>query len=240
MPEWSNIAFWVPFRSWHRSDADIEQQRRSVHRRIDGTEESINAATHALGLAGSLAAAVLVILASATHGGAWQITACAIYAGTLIAAYAASTLSHTMRRPRTRHTFRIIDQAVIFLFIAGSYTPIALTWLRAGPWWVLHILMWSVALIGFTAKAGFVHNVRSGTVTTKLYLALGLLPAIAFLTLPLPMMFWLFAGGLCYVLGIVFFHYDHRIRYFHAIWHMFVLAGSACHYVGVLLYCTGR
>ena len=91
----------------------------------------------------------------------------------------------------------------------------------------------------FISKAAFVRNVRSGDVTTKSYLILGLLPAIAFLTLPWGMMLWLFAGGLCYVLGIVFFHYDHRVRYFHAVWHLLVIAGSACHFMGVLLYCTG-
>ena len=215
------------------------RQKRSVHRRIDHKEESMNAVTHGLGLALSVAASVLVIFTASTHGGAWQITACAVYAATLIAAYAASTLSHVLRRPRTRHTMRIIDQAVIFLFIAGSYTPIALSHFREGPWWVLHSLIWAIALAGFISKAAFVRNVRSGDVTTKSYLILGLLPAIAFLTLPWGMMLWLFAGGLCYVLGIVFFHYDHRVRYFHAVWHLLVIAGSACHFMGVLLYCTG-
>ncbi len=215
------------------------RQMRSVHRRIDHKEEVMNAVTHALGLALSVAASVLVILTATTHGGAWQITACAIYAATLIAAYTASTLSHVLRRPRTRHTMRIIDQAVIFLFIAGSYTPIALSYFREGPWWVLHSLIWAIALAGFISKAAFVRNVRSGDVTTKSYLILGLLPAIAFMTLPWGMMLWLFAGGLCYMLGIVFFHYDHRVRYFHAVWHIMVIAGSACHFMGVLLYCTG-
>lgn len=229
--------FWVPS-SWHRSDEDIQRQARSVHRRIDRKEESMNAVTHGLGLVCSLAAAVLVILAATTHGGAWQISSCAIYAATLIAAYTASTLSHALRRPRTRHTMRIIDQAVIFLFIAGSYTPIALTHFREGPWWILHVLIWGIALLGFVSKVAFVHKVHSGTVSTKLYLVLGLLPAFAFLTLPWSMMFWLLAAGLCYILGIVFFHYDHRVRYFHTVWHLMVIAGSTCHFLGVWFYCT--
>lgn len=239
MPEWSPVRLLIPFPSWHRSDEDVQRQKRLVHRPIDHREESINAATHALGLALSVAASVLVVLAATTHGGAWQIWACAVYAATLIAAYTASTLSHVLRRPRSRHRMRIIDQAVIFLFIAGSYTPIALTHLREGPWWVLHGLIWAAALTGFIAKAAFVHNVHFGSVTTRSYLALGLLPAIAFLTLPWAMMFWLFAGGFFYVLGMVFFHFDHRIRYFHAIWHLMVVAGSACHYMAVWFYCTG-
>lgn len=238
MAEWSNIESWVPFSSWRRTEADILRQKRSVYRRIDQKEEAMNAATHALGLALSLAAAVLVVYASVSRGGPWQIVACAIYAATLIATYAASTLSHVMRRPRKRHTMRVIDQAVIFLFIAGSYTPIALSYFREGPWWVLHALVWALALTGFIAKAAFVHNVHAGSVTTKFYLLLGLLPAIAFLTLPRGMMLWLFAGGLCYLLGMLFFHYDHRVRYFHAVWHLFVIAGSACHFMGVLFYCT--
>lgn len=239
MPDWSNLRFWIPFPSWHRSDEDVQRQQRSVHRRINAHEEMVNAVTHAFGLLCSVAAAGLVIDIAATHGGAWEVSACAVYAATLIAVYAASTLSHVMRRPRMRHRMRILDQAIIFLFIAGSYTPIALTHLRDGPWWVLHGLIWAAALAGFIAKTAFVHNVRSGDVTTRFYLVLGLVPIIPFLTLPWAMMGWLFVGGVCYILGMVFFHFDNRVRYFHAVWHAMVIAGSACHFMGVLLYCTG-
>jgi hemolysin III len=243
VPAWISLKFWVPFRSWHRSDDDVQRLRRSVHRVNDHHEESLNATTHAVGLVCSVAAAVAVVGVAATHGVAWHIWGCSLYAASLVAAYTASTLSHVARRPRWRHTFRVADQAVIFLFIAGSYTPVALAWLRGGPWWALHGLLWAVALTGFISKAAFTHNVRLGAVSTRLYLVLSWLPLLAawplIATLPPGLLMWMFAGGLCYTLGIVFFHYDHRVRYFHAVWHVMVLAGSACHYMGILLYCTG-
>ena len=135
------------------------------------------------------------------------------------------------------------DQAIIFLFIAGSYTPIALAWLRAQWWWYMHCAVWGVALFGFVSKAVFAHRVDSGSVSTLLYVVLGWLPMAAFWPMshavPLGLMGWLVAGGACYSAGMLFFTYDDRIRYFHAAWHLLVVAGSACHYLGILFYCTG-
>jgi hemolysin III len=209
----------------------------------DRAEERANAATHALGLLGSLAGAAIVLYAAAQRGGAWQICGCAVYAFTLIAVYAASTLSHAVRRPGLRHALRIADQAMIFLFIAGTYTPIALTWLRAQPWWVLHLLVWATAISGFLSKTLFAHRVRLGTVSVIMYVLLGWLPTISFLpmfhAIPGGLTRWVVAGGSCYMAGILFFQFDHRVRYFHASWHLLVMAGSACHYLGILLYCTG-
>jgi len=213
--------------------------------RVDSHEERVNAATHALGLAGGMVAAVVLVRAAAQQGGPWQLWGCSIYAVTLVAAFAASALSHLFSSPRLRLAFRAADQAVIFLFIAASYTPIALTWMRGGPWWwVLHALVWAVALGGFISKAVFSHNVQLGTVSPFLYLLLGWMPIpVAWLLLrdfPVGLVVWLFAGGLCYTLGTVFFRLDHRVRYFHAAWHVMVLAGSASHYAGILLYCTAE
>lgn len=210
---------------------------------FDAREETLNAATHAAGLALGVAGAPVVIYAAVRHGGAWEVWGCAVYAATLIAAYTASTLSHVAMRPRVRHTFRAADQALIFLFIAGSYTPIALAWLRAGPWWVLHALIWAVALAGFASKAVFGHRVHLGAVSTILYLLLGWMPLAAIWPLvgaiPGPLAIWILAGGLCYTAGLIFFRFDDRVRHFHAVWHLFVLGGTACHYLGILLYCTG-
>lgn len=205
-------------------------------------EERVNATTHGLGLLCALVGAVLVIGEAIEHGGTWQIIGCAIYAATLMAVYTASTLSHLFHRPRVRHAMRIADQAIIFLFIVGSYTAVAFTWFREGPWWILHVAMWIVALAGFTSKAILRHRVRLGTVTTWFYLLLGWMPMIAFwpITQRIPgeLTAWLVAGGVSYTVGVVFLHYDHRVRYFHAVWHLMVIAGSTCHYLGVLLYCT--
>ncbi|HEY7117864.1 MAG TPA: hemolysin III family protein [Tepidisphaeraceae bacterium] len=206
-------------------------------------EEHVNAATHALGLAGALAGAAALLVSAWRHGGAWEIWGCALYATTLLATYAASTLSHVVRRPRPQHVCRTADQALIFLFIAGSWTSIAFAWLRNGPWWILHAAIWGVALFGFASKAVFCHRVNLGAVSAGLYLVLGWLPILAArpltTALPVPLQAWLVAGGVCYTGGLIFFSLDHRIRYFHAAWHVLVLGGSGCHFLGILLYCTG-
>ncbi|MBI1338082.1 MAG: hemolysin III family protein [Phycisphaera sp.] len=208
----------------------------------DHEQERMNAVTHGLGLAFGIAGAAIVVVLAARHGGTWQVWGCAIYAATLVAVFATSTLSHMLHRPRLRHMMRTADQAMIFLFIAGSYTPVAMAWLRGGPWWVLHALVWGVALAGFISKALFAHNVRLGRVSTALYLLLGWMPVMAawplLTTLPTGLVVWLVVGGLFYTVGTVFFRYDHQVRYFHAAWHVLVLAGSTCHYLGIVLYCT--
>jgi hemolysin III len=206
-------------------------------------EEKMNAATHGLGLGLATAGAIALIYVAVRHGDACQIAGCVAYSLTLVAAYAASTLSHVFRRPALRHAFRIADQAVIFLFIAGSYTPIAMSYLRGGPWWFLTGAVWGIALLGFLQKAVFAHRVTIGAVSVVLYVLLGWLPVLAARPLiaaaPRPLLIWILAGGLCYTAGILFFHYDHRVRYFHAAWHLMVIAGTACQYVGILMYCAG-
>lgn len=226
-----------------RQDSVLIERIPHLEDRLTGRhEERLNAATHGLGFLASLVGAAMVIALAVRHGGAWHVWGCAIYATTLVAAYAASTLSHLFRHPPLRQAFRIVDQAVIFLFIAGSYTPVALAWLRGGPWWALHGLVWGIALAGFTAKSVFAHNVRLGSVSTSLYLVLGWTPVMAtwplITTLPGGLVGWLAAGGFCFTAGTIFFHLDHRVRYFHATWHVWVLAGSVCHYLGILYHCT--
>lgn len=202
-------------------------------------EEFANAATHGLGLAFSVAASAFLLWVAGLRAGMWEIVGCAVYAATFVGAYTASTLSHLFREPRLRHTFRIIDQAVIFLFIAGTYTPVALTYLREGAWWIPTVLVWGIALVGFFSKAVFAHNVRLGAVSVLLYVVLGWLPVpVLMIAAPRSLLVWFLAGGLFYMGGTVFFYYDNRIRYFHAAWHAMVIAGSACHFVGILKYCT--
>jgi hemolysin III len=208
------------------------------------TEERANAITHGIGLALAFAASVLLLATATRHGDTWNIWGCGIYVTTLIAAYTASTFSHIFQSPRLRHAFRAADQAIIFLFIAGSWTPIAFAWLRGNPWWwLLHGAMWGVGLGGFVSKALFTHRVHLGAVSLALYVLQGSLPAFAAWPMigvvPNGMLFWFWASGICYLAGTVFFIYDHRIRYFHTLWHVAVLAGTTCHYIGVLKYCTG-
>ena len=207
-------------------------------------EDRMNALTHGAGFVLAVAAAAILLPEAVLRGGPWHVGGCVVYAVTMLAAYAASTLSHVFRSPRARNALRVADQALIFLFIAGSWTPIAAAWLRNGPWWwAFHAGMWAVALIGFVSKALFAHRVTIGTVSAVLYLVLGWSPVLVakplLHALPLPLCLWLLAGGVCYTLGMLFFHYDSRVPYFHAAWHVLVMMGSACHYFGILHHCTG-
>ena len=207
-------------------------------------EELCNALTHGAGCALAIVGAAVLLSAASQRGDGPQLAACTGYAATLVAAYAASTLSHVFKSPRLRNAFRVADQALIFLFIAGTWTPVAAAWLRTGKgWWAFNTGMWLVAVCGFASKALFAHRVTVGTVSAGLYLLLGWSPALVAVplvrTLPMPLCLWLLAGGVCYTLGLLFFWYDERVPYFHAAWHVLVIAGSACHYLGILHYCTG-
>lgn len=184
-----------------------------------------------------------LLMRAVIHGGdAWQIWSCAFYAATMIGTYAASTFSHLVRHARWRQRFRTADQAMIFLYIAGSFTPMGLTWLRSGHWWWLIGGIWAVAAIGFVSKVVFAHNVRIGSVTTWLYVAMGWLPVLAtwwlWQAMPPGLFAAMYIGGACYTLGLIFFHYDARVRFCHVAWHLAVIAGSLCHFWGILAYCT--
>jgi hemolysin III len=206
-------------------------------------EETVNAATHALGFAAAIVAAVAVTVTALRHGNPWQQWSCGLYAFMLVALYAASTLSHVYREPRLRHFFRAADQAVIFVFIAAAWTPMAVSYMNTPVWWTLHGAMWAVALVGFAAKAIFTHGVHLGGVSLVAYIVLGCMPIVALwpmaLTVPTGMLLWFLAGGACFLTGTIFFKFDDRIPYFHAAWHLFVVAGTACHFCAIYFYCTG-
>jgi len=200
-------------------------------------EEVAHSITHGVGLLGSVTGLVaLVILAAATHD-PWRITACAIYASTLVLLYAASTLYHALSSTRARHVLRVLDHSAIFLLIAGTYTPFALVLLR-GPWgWTLLGIVWGLAALGIAAKA--MYGARWPILSTALYICMGWTVVIAVKPLvehvPPGGIAWLVAGGLAYTGGVAFYAWT-RLRYSHAIWHLFVLAGSVCHYIAVVLY----
>jgi len=155
-----------------------------------------------------------------------------------VAVYAASTLSHAVARPAWRQAFRILDQGCIYLLIVGTYTPFALEYLRFGWWWPFLLLMWTAALVGFLSKLLFLHRIDAATIWSYLLLGwLPIIPAWAYLNLvPLGALAWILVGGLCYTAGTAFLVLDHRPYQFHAIWHLFVIAGSVCHYIGVFLF----
>jgi hemolysin III len=199
--------------------------------------ELANSITHGLGLVLSLLAAP-VLLSAAWHGDAWQFTACLIYAASMVSVYAASTCSHWFRKPRLRHFFRMLDQGCIYLFIAGTFTPIAATFLRGGSWWVLPAAIWTVALGGFISKIFFVHRIDCASVIVPVLLGwLPLAGGPALLqVVPSPVIWWMLAGGICYSAGTFFLIHDHRHVLMHSVWHLLVMAGSACHFFAIWQY----
>jgi hemolysin III len=206
-------------------------------RALSLSEEIANSVTHGAGLVASVAGLVVLVTAAVRRGDAWLITSCVIYASTLVLLYAASTLYHSLAATRARHVFQIIDHSAIYLLIAGTYTPFALVNLR-GPWgWTLLVIVWALAVAGVAAKAVF--GPRWPIVSTVLYIAMGWTAVVAFKPMMLHVapagIAWLVAGGLAYTGGIAFFAWD-RLRYNHAMWHLFVLSGSICHFVAVLFY----
>jgi hemolysin III len=195
-----------------------------------------NAISHGIGLVLALAGAVYLIAAS-TRGTVWVVASCSVFAGTLVSVYLFSTLYHSLVVTRARHVFQILDHSAIYLLIAGTYTPFTLVVLRGPVGWTLFSFVWTFAVAGVIFKSVAVE--RFAVASALIYLLQGwvivfaahpLLHAIGWHGLA-----WLIAGGLAYTLGIVFFAFD-RLRYFHAVWHVFVLAGSAAHYFAVLLY----
>jgi hemolysin III len=229
----------------------LTQNLNSVERQLDLTRETVlarvreedkyNTATHALGLMLSLVGFEWLLSRAIRSGDVWQVIGCAVYASALVAVYAASTLSHLFQQPRLRRLFRIMDQAFIFLLIAGTFTPLSLTYLRGGAWWLLFAAVWGIALVGFFSKAIFAHQVDA--VSTVLHVALGWLPVVAakpmITVVPGPLLWWMLYGGICYTAGTFFLRRDDRVPYFHAVWHLLVIAGSACHFWGIYSYCAG-
>ena len=199
--------------------------------------ERLNSLTHGFGWALSIAALVVMVVFAALKGTARHVVGTSIFGATMVLLYAMSTLYHAFRGPRVKKVFRILDHSAIFLLIAGTYTPFCLTVLR-GPWgWTLFGIAWGLAAAGivFKSVAGLQHKVLS----MCLYLAMGWLVLIAALplwrALPAWGLAWLFGGGCCYSLGTVFYAWK-RLWFNHAVWHVFVIAGSACHVVTVMAF----
>lgn len=208
-----------------------------MERRQSIGEEIANAVTHGVGLVASVAGLVAMIVAAVTRGDVWVVVACAVYGATLVVLYLASTLYHAFAATRAREVFRRIDHSAIYLLIAGTYTPFALVCLR-GPWgWSLFGVIWGLAVLGIVAKATL--GQRWPILSTAVYILMGWLVIVAIgpvlRQVPGGALPWLVAGGLAYTGGVAFFAWE-RLRYAHAVWHLFVLAGSVCHYVAVVGY----
>jgi hemolysin III len=200
-------------------------------------EEIANSVTHGVAALASVAALPILLAVAIGRGDAWQVVGGAIFGATLILLYTASTLYHALTHAGAKRVFRVLDHSAIYLLIAGTYTPFALGALR-GPWgWSLLAAVWALAALGITAKAtlGF----RFPRLSTAVYIGMGWLGVIAFRPLMAHIgvagIMWLVAGGLCYTAGVIFFAWE-RLRYGHMVWHLFVAAGSVCHFFAVLWY----
>lgn len=207
--------------------------RPGEHRPVD---EYANLITHGLGFFLSVLASVVLMTLVVSGHQTVQIVACGVYCFSLVGLYAASTLSHTFHDLDWRRFFRMLDQVFIYLLIAGSFTPLAVAFLWDRWWPVLLAVMWVLALLGVV----LVLRVRNLTPVAKItYGILGWLPVISLKRLfdaaPFEVFAWLVVGGLFYSAGSVFLRFDQHVRYFHALWHTFVIAGSTCHYIAILL-----
>ena len=200
-------------------------------------EEIANAVTHGVGFLLSIAGLVVLVVLANRYADVRRVVCFSIYGGTLVILYAASTLYHSFPLGHTKHIFRIIDHSAIYFLIAGSYTPFVLISLR-GPWgWSLFGVIWGLALLGVVFKTLFIR--RFFIFSSITYLLMGWLIMIAIKPIIDNIAFrgvlWLGAGGLFYTLGVIFHFFD-KLNFNHAMWHLFVLGGSICHYFAILFY----
>jgi hemolysin III len=213
---------------------------QSATRDLEKKEELLNFLTHGGGFLLALGEAVVLFSSLSGVSDAALRLSCCVYAAALVALYGASTLSHShaFASPDRRSFYRSLDQGLIFVFIAANFTPFAIAHLPGITCWLVLSLMWTLAVAGFTSKVFWRHRVESTSIVH--YLALGWLPIVVIVpilrSMPMDGIVWFAAGGLCYTIGTIFLALDERVRYFHAYWHLLVIAGSSCHYFVVLDY----
>lgn len=200
-------------------------------------EECVNAVTHGIGTALAIAALVQLIGLTSSVGDATRIITGSIFGACLVLTYFASTLYHALPVGRWKYRALILDHAAIYLLIAGTYTPILLVTLYGGWGWTLFGVVWTAAVAGVVLKLFYVERYR--LLSTLMYVAMGWMVVVAtapmIAAMPQGGWFWLIAGGVAYTGGVVFFLWE-RLPFNHAIWHLFVIAGSVCHFLLILWY----
>lgn len=202
-------------------------------------EELANWLSHGVGLLCAIAAAPVLIVSAVVRGSATDVVGSSVFGATLVLLYLASTSYHAAPLSRLKERLRRLDHAAIYLLIAGTYTPFTLGVLAGPLGWTLFGIVWGTAALGVYHK--LTAGVRYPRLSTALYLIMGWLIVVAIrpliLAVPLPGILWLVAGGIAYTAGVGFYA-SRRIPYGHFLWHLFVLAGSACHFLAVLGYAT--
>lgn len=200
-------------------------------------EERLNAVTHGIGTLLALVGLLALISVAYLYGGIWHLVSFSIYGVSLVLLYLASTLYHSFTNEKLKYLFKIFDHAAIYLLIAGTYTPFTLVPLHGTLGWIIFGVIWGLACIGIGFKVFFVKRFKR--FSTICYIVMGwfmfiaIKPLIA--ALPMNGFYWLLAGGLFYTVGSVFY-LARRLPYNHMIWHLFVLAGSACHFITIFYY----
>ena len=209
----------------------------TAYRLQSRTEEVANSLTHALALALVVVGGPVLIVTALREGTLTDVVAVSVFAAAMALMYFASAVYHALKPGPAKHVFHVLDHAAIYLLIAGTYTPFTLGVLKGAWGWTLFGVVWALAILGIVIKlvAGF----RWHKLSIAVYVAMGWIAIVAIkplmAALPAGGFAWLLAGGLAYTAGVAFY-VNKRLRYSHAVWHLFVLAGTACHYVAVLRY----
>lgn len=206
-------------------------------------EEIANSVTHGIGAIFSIVALILMIVFASIHGTAWHIVSVTIYGATLIILYIMSTLYHAITNKKAKKVLQIFDHSSVYLLIAGTYTPFSLVILRQNSYkgWLVFGVIWAMAILGIIIYAIFPRRFKIFNIAS--YVVMGWVIIFAFPELIQVMqnlnaitgVYWLFAGGICYTAGIIFYAMKKK-KYFHSIWHIFVLLGTVCHFISVLFY----
>ncbi len=209
-------------------------------REYSRAEETLHALSHGAGFFGALIGTPFLVQAALRHGGGAALVGVVVFSVTAALLYLSSTVYHVLPVGKLKEACEVVDHAAIFLLIAGTYTPFTLGVLRGTLGWSLLGLVWGIALSGVILKS--IHGVRYPRISVALYLGMGWLIVVAArslcLNLPLPGLLWLAGGGLAYTVGVAFY-VNKRLVFGHFVWHLFVLAGTACHYFAILWYAAG-
>ena len=198
-------------------------------------EELANAITHGLGVLLALAGGISLIVLSASQAGVREVISAAVFTTTLVMMYAASTLYHAVSHTRIKQRLKVFDHCAIFLLIAGTYTPFTVAILKGTLGWSLFGVVWGLAVAGIVMKWFFTGRMR--LLSTLIYVLMGWIAIVAVVPISRALapatLYWLLGGGVAYTAGTLFYH-NRRIPYSHTIWHLFVLTGSACHFIAIL------
>ncbi|MCB1063579.1 MAG: hemolysin III family protein [Verrucomicrobiae bacterium] len=200
-------------------------------------EEVANSISHGVGLLAAVIGAPILIVTAVRAGGTLGVIGASVFAATMVLLYLSSTIYHALPNGRTKQLFQLFDHSAIYLLIAGTYTPFTFGVLRGVLGWTLFGIIWGLAIGGILIKS--LSRIRGDKVSTFIYLLMGWLVLIAIKPLweglSTAGLAWLVAGGLAYSVGVIFFVYD-RLKFGHFIWHLFVLTGTACHFVAVWIH----